>query len=85
MFRELLNVLNSAAEAQLPGWSIEEMKYWKSKAGVEYMETRINVGKEQLWLRLKADGPTIRVAGVRLYTERELSRRKESNVEETRD
>ena len=85
MFRELLNVLNSAAEAQLPGWSIEEMKYWKSKAGVEYMETRIHVGKEELWLRLKSDGPSVRVAGVRLYTERELSRRKDSDAEESRD
>lgn len=85
MFRRLLSVVNAAAEANLPGWSIDEMKYWKSKAGVEYMETRIHVGEEELWLRLKTDGERIRVAGVRLYTKGELSRRKDSSAEEPRD
>lgn len=81
LFRELLNVLNSAAEANLPGWSIEEMKYWKSAAGIEYMEVRIHVSEEELFVRLKSDGPSVRVAGVKLYTKRELSRRKDSDVE----
>lgn len=85
MFRELLKVLDAAAEANLPGWSIEQMKFWKSEAGVEYMEARIRVGEEELYVRLKSNEGSIRVAGVQLYTKRELSRRKDSNVKESRD
>lgn len=85
MFRELLKVLDTAAEANLPGWSIESMKFWKTEAGVEYMEARIAVAEEVLWVRLKGHEGSIRVAGVHLYTKRELSRGKDSDAKESRD
>lgn len=74
MIESVLKVLSTIADQKLPGWSIDEMKYWRSDAGVEYMEVRIAVIEEVLWLRLKVHESSIRVAGVKLYTKRELSR-----------
>jgi len=79
----MLKVFSVAADAKLPGWSIDEMKYWKSVGGKEYLEVTIRVGEEALWIRLRSTEEGYRLGGVKFYTKRELSRRKDSTNGET--
>lgn len=85
MFSQMLSVLSGLADEKLPGWSLRELKYWFSKSGVEYMEVRLKVFDEELWLRLKGHEGTFRIAGVRLYTKSELSEKVSPRVQEEGD